>query len=339
MDSMISAGAGLAGSILGIGTAGWQDRRQVRQQKKLTDVSVKAQKELNDYNQQLGIKTWKETNYAAQRDQLIKAGLNPGLMYGQAGAGGVTMAGPSNGVPGASASGASGEWGMGIQLGLAAQQTAANIELAKAEADKARADADKTRGIDTDVAKGSLDKIIAETQNEAIKGRLMNIQSDIGEIDKALRPYQIKAEIDNAIQQANKLSLDNAITTDSYNSIVSEIRSRAIGQAITNELNSANIDLKKAEKQALITGVVQKWTQLGIEQQAVDVQKKGTQQRDVELSQNAFRLKIQQFEAEMAAEYPGAWNVAGSVLKKAYDSLEMIETTIMGGKVQGDVVK
>ena len=94
--------AGAAGGALGIATAGWQDKRQLKQQEKLQELAMKGQKEMSEFNQGLAIDTWEKTNAAAQRKQLEKAGLNVGLMYGGPGGGGRTTAQPGT-VGGATA--------------------------------------------------------------------------------------------------------------------------------------------------------------------------------------------------------------------------------------------
>ena len=58
---------------------------------------MKKQHEYNEASanaaQARAYEMWEKTNYAAQIEQMKKAGLSPGLMYGQAGAGGGTVSG------------------------------------------------------------------------------------------------------------------------------------------------------------------------------------------------------------------------------------------------------
>ena len=95
---------------------------------------------------------WEKTNYKAQMEQLKKAGLNPGLIYGMGGAGG-TLGGSS-----ATAQGAAGTGGMDIAG--AAQIALLNAQRENIEADTAnkKANTGKTN-VDTDIAKAN--KIIA----------------------------------------------------------------------------------------------------------------------------------------------------------------------------------
>ena len=58
---------------------------------------MKKQHEYNEASanaaQERAYEMWEKTNYAAQINQMKKAGLSPALMYGQAGAGGGTVSG------------------------------------------------------------------------------------------------------------------------------------------------------------------------------------------------------------------------------------------------------
>ena len=63
------------------------DKKQLQQQEKLQDLQIKGNKEMMDYSSNLQRKMWEYTNYGNQRKQMENAGLNPALMYSQAGAG------------------------------------------------------------------------------------------------------------------------------------------------------------------------------------------------------------------------------------------------------------
>ena len=73
---------------------------------------------------------WEKTNYSAQKEQMKKAGLNPALMYGMSGGGGVTT-GPSN----ATAEGQAGNTNIGMGI-----QAVAQLELLKAQKENIEAD-------------------------------------------------------------------------------------------------------------------------------------------------------------------------------------------------------
>ena len=91
----MQAASGIVGTGLGLLLEGHNDRRQIIQQGKLNDLSVKAQKELLEAQRQKELQMWQNTNYSAQIDQMKKAGLNPALLYGQGGGGGSAAGGGS----------------------------------------------------------------------------------------------------------------------------------------------------------------------------------------------------------------------------------------------------
>ena len=118
---MISAGLGAVqqvGSMMGIGQ-GRQDRRQIDQQRKLSE----QQAEIQNRSQ---MDMWNKTNYEAQVQKLNEAGLNPALLYGKGGSGGATVGGAVGGGQAANAAATqqanTQSTGMGIQSGMAMAQ-------------------------------------------------------------------------------------------------------------------------------------------------------------------------------------------------------------------------
>ena len=86
----IGAGAGVITSVLGMLGQKKREKRAMQNQRELMDLQTRNQMNLNEQGQKLQMKTWEETNYPAQMKMLKEAGLNPGLIYGQGGAGGST---------------------------------------------------------------------------------------------------------------------------------------------------------------------------------------------------------------------------------------------------------
>jgi hypothetical protein len=251
---------------------------------------------------------------------LKEAGLNPGLMYGHAGSGGVTGAQAG----GSAASGnapAPQPWPLDIG---SAMMMAAQIKLMQAQAKKTEAEADVIVETGIKKAESEIAKIISETTNEGLKGRLLSIQSDIADIDKASKPYQIEASINNVIEQTKQMKIANDLTEAQFYDLVDEVKYKAIGAHLNNELTQAKISLTDTEKQSIITEIFQKWTELGLKEREVLVSEKNQ--------------IVNKFEAEIKAEYPSIQQVAGSLIKKAYNSLESIEqgfwNLITGGKVK-----
>jgi hypothetical protein len=101
-----------------------QDARATKQhnrQKELMGVQFQNQGKLNKQGSDLQFDMWKKTNAPAQVGMLKEAGLNPGLMYGQSGPGGVT-GGQGGGSAASGSAAAPMDIGNSVQAGLMAAQ-------------------------------------------------------------------------------------------------------------------------------------------------------------------------------------------------------------------------
>ena len=112
-----------------------------------------------------------DTNFAAQVKQLEKAGLNPALLYGKGGAGGMSVM-PTGGMPSASAGAGTGTGGNYMAAGIAAYKAKAEIELMQAQARNLNIDADK--------------KVGADTANVEANTALTNVNTEIAKIQKEI---------------------------------------------------------------------------------------------------------------------------------------------------------
>jgi len=320
--TVISGGLGAA-ATLGTGLLGMigqraRERRAMANQRELMDLQFQNQQALNEQGQQLQLDTWEKTNYPAQVAMLKEAGLNPALLYGKGGGGGATTG--SQGGGSAASGNAPAPQSMMMPNIMNGIKEAAEIALIKAQARKTDIEAAKTAGVDTELTKTTIQKLIAETQNDETKNRLIELESDIAEINKANRQYQIDSEINNTIENTNKLKLENSITSDAYESIINEIKQRAIGQTLENELTKAKTKLTETEKSKLTTDIVQKWSELAIRGEEVNLQSKKTD--------------IDKFEAELKAKYPTTGQAIGRVLNNAFQSLYNLERLVRGFKTE-----
>ena len=116
------------------------------------------------------MRMWEDTNFAAQVEQLKKAGLSVGLMYGKGGAGGTTTGAGATGV---SAPGA--PTGMGLIGGSQLAAQIANIELTKAQTENVKADTERKLGVDKRKVEAETENLMATTDNEYVKKRKVNI--------------------------------------------------------------------------------------------------------------------------------------------------------------------
>ena len=135
--ALIGAGAQTANGVLGMIGQKKREERAVENQRKLMGIQFGHQKQLDKYGQELQLDTWKKTNYPAQVAMLKEAGLNPALLYGNGGSGGVT--GSQGGGSAASGSAPAPQpWPLDIGQSI---MMAANIKLMEAQAKKTNAEA------------------------------------------------------------------------------------------------------------------------------------------------------------------------------------------------------
>jgi len=318
-SALISGGIGVGQGVLGMITQKKREERAMQNTQKLMGVQFQNQKALDKYGQQLQLETWEKTNYPAQVEMLKEAGLNPGLLYAKGGAGGVTG---SQGGGSASSGSAPAPQPPPMEIGNALMM-ASQIALNKAQAKKVEAEANVIGSTGVKEAETRIAKMIQETTNEATKQRLIELEGDIAEIETANRQYRLEAEISNILERTNQLRIQNQLTAEQFDAIVAETKLKAVGQALINSLTEvktrgeeAGIKLTEAQRQNIFTSLQQKWTELGLDQRKLD--------------QDAQRILIETFKAEIDAEYPGIGEVGGSILKKAYNYIENLENLVNG---------
>jgi len=160
IEGIIAAGAPVASGLLGMIGQKKREARSLSNTKDLMNLQMSNQKQLDKYGQELQLDTWKKTSYPAQVAMLEEAGLNPGLLYGNGGSGGVT--GSQGG--GSAASGnapAPQPMPMDLASGIMA---AANIKLMQAQTEKTEAETRKTeaettgRGISNEIAIATIEE-------------------------------------------------------------------------------------------------------------------------------------------------------------------------------------
>ena len=131
---MNAAGAAVDNTI-GLIAGGVQANRQMRNQRKLMAEQLAFDKLKMEEQRKIQMQMWEDTNFAAQVEQLKKAGLSIGLMYGKGGAGGTTTGAGATGVSAPTAPS-----GMGLIGGTQLASQIANINLIKAQTENVQAD-------------------------------------------------------------------------------------------------------------------------------------------------------------------------------------------------------
>ena len=291
-------------------------KRQFKNQKELMKIQQGYNQQNAALEQKLALDMWDKTNYSAQRKQMLKAGLNPAMMYEKGGTGGTTSGAgnvASGGAPTAS---------MPIPpnlagLGLTGMQIV-EAELMKAQANKANAEAKKIGGVDTELAESTIQKILAETTNEQAKTGLIELEKESTTIDNAWKPYILEQEFKELVEKVEHWGYQNQIAQGTVDSVIDEYRAKAVGQWIENDLKKAQINKTNEEITEIKNNIKQKWQQVSQGWESLSIQEK--------------QLAINKFKEEITAEYPSIWNVGGSVAKKAYLTLENLEKWLLGEK-------
>lgn len=199
IESAIGAGIGAA-------TTDWSNRKQLEQQEKLQKLGIEGSKEMGNFNKGLAIDTWKETaSPMAQVDNMRKAGLNTGLMYSGAGGGGGATTTAGNVGAGSAENTGSKNVGMGMQLGMQAELQKAQVENINANTEKTKVEAAKTAGVDTEEAKGRLNKLAQETQNATIQEGILKYQKEITGMEAHVNKQNMEGKITQMAQLTDTL--------------------------------------------------------------------------------------------------------------------------------------
>lgn len=199
----IAGYAALAGQGIQTAGAAARNKKQYFNQKKLMDYSQTLNQSMALFNNDQQLKMWKETGPVGAMEQLNKAGLNPGLMYGMGGPGGQTAAAtPAQGVGTPSADVENVAGGMGITGQVIGEQ------LALLKSQKANIDAD-TQNKQADAANKTADTANKPLQGENIKAdtALKQTNNKIAEIDRQIKSdtqIDVTDQITNTARQATE---------------------------------------------------------------------------------------------------------------------------------------
>lgn len=271
----IAAGAGIIGAGISIGkqifgkTTDQKDKEQIAQQGRLQGLQISGEKELADYQRQLQMETWHDTNAAAQVEEYKKAGLSPGLMYQQSGAGGQLGSGMAAMPTGATASdeasrsnAETNQNGMGLQAAMAMSQLA----LMNAQTEKTTAEADKIKGADTqktqqDTATSKSSQALIDLQSKS--QQTLNFYQS-GKEQAGLDKLQSDAaEADSKAQQA---FYNKEITAQTYKDQITQIKQEAINTAIQGNALAQGIQVDKSKVQEIAASINQKWQEISTQQ-------------------------------------------------------------------------
>lgn len=154
IGSIVSGGLGLLGGLFKRDNNGFKNQQKLMQQaweyeKEGMGLQYNYGQQAADAEYRRNLQMWKDTNFGAQRDEIEKAGLSVGLMYGNGGGSAASTAGGTATQPNAPKTNpveiALQQQAMGLQL----KQIEAQNKLANAETTKTLAEANKIAGVDT----------------------------------------------------------------------------------------------------------------------------------------------------------------------------------------------
>ena len=189
-SSAASAGAGFIGNALSQAFGlSWSPQRAMEEQwkynQRIMALQYQYQQQAAAQSQQYAKEYWDYTNAENQKRHLIQAGLNPALMYGQSGAGGMGANG------GAHQSAPDQPQGNPVAMALQTQQieqqrrmTEAQISLAQAEASKAKEEAKKIGGVDTQEALTRIEEAGSRIELNLKEGNYKDALTDLTRAEK-----------------------------------------------------------------------------------------------------------------------------------------------------------
>lgn len=265
MQAGSQAVSGGLGAIMGLMMEKHNDNRQYEQQMRLQNLGIAGQKELMSEQMKNQLSMWEATNYKAQMEQMTKAGLNPGLMYGMGGGGGQTIGGGMPSTSGGHAEQNPGEVaqfsGMGLQLGMQAAQ----LELIKAQARNLDADTKNKGGVipeniqsGTELNKAQAASLIQGIENQKVQAELTKSLTTLNQLDAipkaATLEEQItkyRAETSTAVQNARIAMNEADISDETIKDKIKIIKQEAIGKALDNTIKRWDIKIKPEQLNAI----------------------------------------------------------------------------------------
>lgn len=293
------------GGILGLMLGGINDNRQYKQAARLQKLQIAGQKELTDYNMGKQFQMWLDTNYPAQVEQINKAGMNPALLYGMKGGGGITTGSATGSVSGHQAPVGGREIqdmiGMGMQLKLLQAQQ----RVLETQADKNAADAAFTSGAGTEQATAQTQLLAQELDNrredfqiKRLQQTMMHIENFEKQTSQEDRLTQIEAAAATAMRQLNIIANQETISNATVQEQIKIIQQTAIGAILHNEATQNNIQLTKAQ--------IDKITQ--------------------EIIASQRQLSFQELETMFKTNFPSLGQTAGRIFNDAIEAIYKLTT-------------
>lgn len=288
----MQAGGGALGAVMGLALGGYNDERQRRQQRELQNLQIAGSKELTDYNMKKQLEMWNATNFKEQIRQMKMAGLSPGLIYGNKGAGGMITGTPGGTPSGGSAPVGGGEIPSMMGMGL-------NLEMLRAQIANINADT-KNKEATTPKIETETKSLAQGISNQKAQEALTKMDTEIKTVELRLKNTTFREQEDIIIATAAKMKeelgiLETQNLLDREQRILKTdlLRQQLANMVVQNAVMEKGMKVSDAQMQKWTAEIAQSWSQ-------IDIHKK--------------EMMIKAIEADIKTNYPGLWNVIGGFL-------------------------
>lgn len=253
-SAVINAAGNTVSGVLGMIGQRKREKRAMANQQQLMQDQKRNQMELNKQGHDLQLQMWKDTNYPAQIEMLKEAGLNPSLMYNNAGGSATTAGNQAGGSAAGGNAPAPQQMPMTMANMTESLMAAAQIGLLKSQAKNLDADTEKKKGVDTVEAQTRIESLTQGIENQKAVEALTRAQKELTDIDILIKDattqnviHEIIAKSEKAIQEAQIASFQKDVDEATIENKIEIIKQNAIGAALMNTLNRLGIDKIKAE--------------------------------------------------------------------------------------------
>lgn len=221
-------------------------------QKNAEKRQVKYSKDMAKFMHDLEMKKWRDTNYSAQMNEMRKAGLSAGMMYG--GVGGASMVSSTSSPGNSINTGTGGEAANSIVNAMSLAKLQSEIELNKSQANKNNADADYTGGAQTDETKKRIESLTQGIKNQQAIENMTKVQTRLFEMEEIRQDETLEESIDRIKWEAKQAKhyakiaeAKENVDTASIENNKKIIQEQAIYGGLLNTLTKANINKTNAE--------------------------------------------------------------------------------------------
>lgn len=265
-------GGQAAGIGMGLLLEKHNDERQREQQERLGNIQLGLDKKMTDYQFQKQLEMWKNTNYQAQVAEMVKAGLNPALMYGISGGGGVSTGGGAASTHGANAPSGGGEV-MGLMNGQQTAMNLAQMELIKAQAENVRADTENKEGVERETGWATISDIRQGIQNKVAQEALTKIETSLKWMEYSMqgdtydeRISGIKMGVQKVFNELRLLENQTEVSDRTKEDTIKIIGQQALKAALEVDYTERQIKKTDAEIEQIANNILLGWENLTVDQ-------------------------------------------------------------------------